>query len=164
VPNYDGFVSELVEYLFNELLTTGDRRHAMLRSGYPDGGSTVPAADPIEGVYPEAALPLARVGRVLGIARDVLTMDAREAAKAEVFSSRTAPEVKEIFGWGNGLEGVQAARGALDSNRMAQIQGSMTRSEVESWRNFYNSQTSQGRGGAVAPQRAGYMTDILKRW
>jgi hypothetical protein len=49
-------------------------------------------------------------------------------------------------------------------NRMTQIQGAMTRGELEVVRNLYNTAASQGRGGAVAPERAEYMTDILKRW
>jgi len=40
----------------------------------------------------------------------------RLAAKAEVFATRTAPELKGIFQWGNGLEGVEKAQAALDAN------------------------------------------------
>jgi RHS repeat-associated protein len=109
--------------------------------------------NPIEGI---AAGVLGSIGKF-----DSAT---RAALKAEAYLSRNAPEVKRIFDWGSDLVGVQAARAALDANRMTLIQNSMTRSEVEVWRTFYNTATAQGRGGAVAPERAAYMADILKRW
>ncbi|WP_345536644.1 RHS repeat-associated core domain-containing protein [Variovorax defluvii] len=89
---------------------------------------------------------------------------ARELAKAEVFSARAAPELKKIYGWGNGEAGVKAAREALDASAMARIQGSVARAEVEATRNLYREAAAAGRGGAVAPERAAYMEDILKRW
>jgi hypothetical protein len=90
--------------------------------------------------------------------------DARTLAKAEVFAARTAPELKKIYGWGNGLEGVTAARGALNASAMERIQGSVSRAEVEATRNLYKEAAAAGRGGNVAPQRAAYMEDILKLW
>jgi len=89
---------------------------------------------------------------------------AREVAKAEVFASRTAPELKELFGWGNGLEGVQKARAALDAARLGRIQGAVSRSEVEAVRDLYKAAAAAGRGGPVAPERAAYMRDILRQW
>jgi len=89
---------------------------------------------------------------------------AAEVAKAEFFAARTAPELKAIYGWGNGLEGVQTARGALDVDAMHRIQQSVTRAEVEAARNLYQEAAAAGRGGLVAPERAGYMADILKQW
>jgi RHS repeat-associated protein len=43
-------------YLFNELLTLGDRREAMLRAGHRDGGSTLPYDQPLERICPECNL------------------------------------------------------------------------------------------------------------
>jgi RHS repeat-associated protein len=52
----NGAVTAAFGYLFNELLHSGDRRSAMLRAGYRDGGSTLPYDPPLEGVYPEGYL------------------------------------------------------------------------------------------------------------
>ena len=52
----DGAQTAAYGYLFNELLHSGDRRSAMLRAGYRDGGSTLPYDPPLEGVYPEGFL------------------------------------------------------------------------------------------------------------
>ncbi|MCZ8257732.1 MAG: RHS repeat-associated core domain-containing protein, partial [Polaromonas sp.] len=89
---------------------------------------------------------------------------AREVLKAEVFAMRTAPELKQILRWGNGLEGVQSARAALDAAALVRIQASMSRAEVEAVRNLYIAAAAAGRGGAVAPERAAYMAQILKQW
>ena len=89
---------------------------------------------------------------------------ARDLAKDEVFAARTAPELKKIYGWGNGEAGVKGAREALDDAAMARIQGGVTRAEVEATRKLYQEAAAAGRGGAVAPERAAYMEDILKRW
>ena len=88
----------------------------------------------------------------------------RELAKVQVFATRTASEHKEIYGWGNGEAGVRAARETLDAAAMARIQGSVTKAEVEATRNLYRVAAAAGRGGAVAPQRAAYMEEILKLW
>lgn len=88
----------------------------------------------------------------------------REALKSEVFALRKAPELKQIFRWGDGLEGVQTARGALDAATLARVQASMSRAEVEAVRNLYNAAAAAGRGGAVAPERAAYIAQILKQW
>ncbi len=99
-----------------------------------------------------------------GIVGPVETLDgARQIAAAQMYAARKAPELKKIFGWGNGLEGVENARKALDATAMERIQGSMTRREVEVARDVYKNATGS-RGGAVAPARAAYMEEILKRW
>jgi hypothetical protein len=99
-----------------------------------------------------------------GIVGPVETLDgARQIAAAQMYAARKAPELKKIFGWGNGLEGVENARKALDATAMERIQGSMTRREVEVARDVYKNATGS-RGGAVAPARAEYMEEILKRW
>ena len=89
---------------------------------------------------------------------------AREIAKTEVFAARTAPELKQIYGWGNGEAGVKAAMEALDAMAMARIQGGVTKAEVEAARNLYKEAAAAGRGGVVAPARAAYMENILKLW
>ncbi|WOI45552.1 RHS repeat-associated core domain-containing protein [Acidovorax sp. BLS4] len=91
-----------------------------------------------------------------------LCIPAREALKAEVFAARAAPELKEILGWGNGLPGVQAAQAGLNASTLARIQTSMSRAEIEALRDFYNAASAAGRGGAVAPARAAYMSEILR--
>lgn len=101
---------------------------------------------------------------VAGKGLQIASEAARQASKVEVFAARGAPELKEIFNWGNGLPGVQEARAALDVNRMTQITNSITRTEVESIRNMYNAAAAVGRGGLVAPARAQYMNEILKKW
>jgi hypothetical protein len=52
----NGATTAAFGYLFNELLHEGDRRSAMLRSGYSDGGSTLPYDPPLEGFYSEGYL------------------------------------------------------------------------------------------------------------
>jgi uncharacterized protein RhaS with RHS repeats len=88
---------------------------------------------------------------------------ARIMAKSEVFAMRTAPELKEIYGWGNGLEGVQKARASLDATSIARIQSKVRKSEVEATRNMYREAAAEGRGGNVAPERAKYMQDIMSK-
>jgi hypothetical protein len=94
-------------------------------------------------------------------AATIAAVGARQVAKAEVFAVRTAPELKGIYKWGNGIEGVQKARGALDVSTVQGIQSSVSKAEVESMRKFYVEVAASGRGGAVAPERAAYMQDIL---
>lgn len=53
---------------------------------------------------------------------------------------------------------------ALDASAMARIQGGVTRAEVEAMRNLNREAAAAGRGGAVAPERAAYMEQILKLW
>jgi RHS repeat-associated protein len=113
---------------------------------------------------PNSDVPLPLSGGVAATEANVAAKGARELAKAEVFAARTAPELKKIYGWGNGEAGVKAAREALDASAMARIQGSVTRAEVEATRNLYREAAAARRGGAVAPQRAAYMEEILKLW
>ena len=87
---------------------------------------------------------------------------AREAIKSEVFAVRAAPELRSIFGWGIGLDGVRKARIGLDAAALARIQSSMSRVEVEAVKNLYNAAATAGRGGLVAHERAAYMVEILK--
>ena len=89
---------------------------------------------------------------------------ARVAAKAELYAAKNASELKSIFGWGDGLEGIQNARGALDAAAVARIQGSISRAEVEAAKRMYEAAAVTGKGGAVAPERAAYMQQILDRW
>jgi RHS repeat-associated protein len=91
----------------------------------------------------------------------VAASSAREIAKAEVFATRTAPELKGIYGWGNGIEGVQQARAALNVSIATRIEASVSRAEIEATRNLYNEAAAVGRGGLVAPERAQLMQDIL---
>ncbi len=81
-----------------------------------------------------------------------------------MFATRTAPELKKIYGWGNGEAGVKAAMESLDASAMGRIQSSVSRAEVESTRKMYQEATVVGRGGPVAPARAEYMEQILKLW
>lgn len=94
----------------------------------------------------------------------VAAKGAREVAKAEVFAAKTAPELKQIYGWGNGAPGVQEAMKSLDAAAMTRIQSGVSRAEVEATRKLYQEAAAAGRGGAVAPQRAEYMDRILQRW
>jgi hypothetical protein len=59
---------------------------------------------------------------------------------------------------------VQEARGNLSKADVDRVKDEMSRSEVEQWRDFYDNAVQRGRGGDVAPERAGLMRDILKRW
>jgi hypothetical protein len=70
------------------------------QAGYPDGGSRMPdeGSGRLENVYPELALPLARVGRVFSAIGEYFDTAARNAVKDEVFTSRNASELKEILG------------------------------------------------------------------
>ena len=71
---WDGAKTAAFGYLFNELLHQGDRRTAMLRSGYSDGGSTYPYDPPLEGVYPESLLLGGPIGRgITGIVEALST-------------------------------------------------------------------------------------------
>jgi RHS repeat-associated protein len=121
------------------------------------GANGIPFERPLVASY--LALKAWRAERLLAAAR--LT---RESAKAEVFATRTAPELKEIFGWGNGAPGVKAAKEALDSSVVSKIQNNISRAEVESIRDFYRANEELGRGGPVAPQRAEYIEAILELW
>ncbi|GKT26111.1 RHS repeat-associated core domain-containing protein [Acidovorax sp. SUPP3334] len=88
----------------------------------------------------------------------------REALKADMFAMRAAPELKAILNWGRDIPGIQAARSSLDAMKMQGIQSSMTRAEIETIRDFYRAAAANGRGGAVAPERAAYMEQILQLW
>lgn len=59
---------------------------------------------------------------------------------------------------------MQTARSTLDAATMLRIQSNVTRREVEATLNLYKTAAAAGRGGAVAPQRAAYMEEILKHW
>ncbi|WP_083411759.1 RHS repeat domain-containing protein [Janthinobacterium sp. 1_2014MBL_MicDiv] len=101
-------------------------------------------------------LPVGQVGLEVGTARQL--------AKNKVFATKNAGELKNIYNWGNGPEGVAAARQSLDAAAMARIQASVSRAEVEATHKMYIKVAEEGRGGVVAPERAAYMEDILNLW
>ena len=86
----------------------------------------------------------------------------REALKADIFAMRAAPELKAILDWGRYIPEIQAARSSLDTMKMQCIQSSMSRAEIETIRDFYRAAAANGRDGAVAPERAAYMEQILQ--
>jgi len=69
------------------------------------------------------------IARSVASALKAVTNEQRLAAKAAVFASRNASELKAVYGWGTGLEGVQAARATLDAAAMARIQASLSRAK-----------------------------------
>ena len=137
-----------------------------VREGNWSGAAVDAAGIAVDGVA--AAIPVVPGGAAAGIklyrTQDKLSDAAAPIAKTEVFANRTAPELKQIYSWGNGDAGIKEAMRSLDSSRIKRIQKNITRSEVESMQRLYLEAAAKGKGGAVAQQRAEYITRILEKW
>ena len=88
----------------------------------------------------------------------------RAALKEAFFKVGDAKFMSELFKWGQGYEGVQAAWTALDATRMETIKATVTQQQVSTIQKFYEFADFRGKAAGVASERAEYMKNILRKW